>query len=112
MLYILVAMRYMKDAIQKLNPEVTSSTSDTIPAQASILQIYDEYAFLWNTYDSSVFVVSQREHEFEQLRLVPTDTPLFQVNRLLISPSGKWICVSGEKGEDSLQLGAIYGACV
>ena len=70
----------------------------------SVLDVYDDYIFFWNEFDSSVVAISQRDNEFEQLRFIPTDTPFFQVERLSISHSGKWICISGKKGMYILNL--------
>ena len=64
----------------------------------SVLDVYNDYIFVWNDFDSSVVAISLRDHEYEKVHLVPTDTPFFQVDQLSISPSGKWIGISGIKG--------------
>ena len=66
----------------------------------SLLDTFNDYIFLWNEFDSCITAISQREHEFEQVQLVPTDTPLFQVENISISLSGKWIAISGKKGKN------------
>ena len=88
----------LKQAVSLLN-KGTSNITKTDQHSQSLLDVYNDYLFLWNHLDSSVVAISLREHEFEKVHLVPTDTPFFQVDQLLISPSGKWICISGKRGK-------------
>ena len=87
----------LKQAVSLLNKGTPMNITKTEHSQ-SLLDVYNDYLFLWNQLDSSVVAISLREHEFEKVHLVPTDTPFFQVDQLLISPSGKWICISGKRG--------------
>ena len=88
----------LKDAVTNLSKgSVLSHPLSSEYHSKSLLDSYNDYDFLWNEYDSSVVAVSQRDHEFEKVHLVPTDTPFFQVNQLSVSPSGKWIIISGKK---------------
>ena len=91
----------LKDAVTNLSKgSVLSHPLSSEYHSKSLLDSYNDYVFLWNEYDSSVVAVSQRDHEFEKVHLVPTDTPFFQVNQLSVSPSGKWIIISGKKGKN------------
>jgi hypothetical protein len=90
----------IKQAVSMLNSDNNASRiSDRKHHSKSILDVHNDYIFLWNEFDSTVVAISLRPHEFEKVHLVPTDTPFFQVEQLLISPSGKWIFISGKKGE-------------
>ena len=89
----------IKQAIAQLYKETAINIPQNSRLSKSLVDIYNDYLFLWNELDSSVVAISLRNHEFEKVHLVPTDTPFFQVNQLLISPSGKWICISGKKGK-------------
>ena len=89
----------LKQAVSLINKETTLTIPKADKLSKSLLDVYNDYLFLWNELDSSVVAISLRNHEYEKVHLVPTDTPFFQVNQLLISPSGKWICISGKKGK-------------
>lgn len=89
----------LKQAISLLNKQTNFTIPKADQISKSLQDVYNDYLFLWNELDSSVVAISLRNHEFEKVHLVPTDTPFFQVNQLLISPSGKWICISGKKGK-------------
>jgi len=90
----------LKQAVSMLNRDnISLHISNTKHHSKSVLDVHNDYIFLWNESDSTVVGISLRAHEFEKVHLVPTDTPFFQVEQLLISPSGKWIFISGKKGK-------------
>ena len=90
----------LKQAVSMLNRDsISPYMPNTKHHSKSVLDVHNDYIFLWNEYDSTVVAIGLRAHEFEKVHLVPTDTPFFQVEQLLISPSGKWIFISGKKGE-------------
>ena len=90
----------MKHAARMLiSGRISSHLSNIKHHSKSVLDMHNDYIFLWNESDSTVVAISLRAHEFEKVHLVPTDTPFFQVEQLLISPSGKWIFISGKKGK-------------
>ena len=89
----------LKQTVSLLNKGASINISKDSHQTRSLLDVYNDYLFLWNESDSSVVAISLREHESEKVHLVPTDTPFFQVDQLLISPSGKWICISGKRGK-------------
>ena len=90
----------LKQAVGMLNSDKNSLNILNSKAHLkSVMDVHNDYIFLWNEFDSTVLAISLRDHEFEKVNLVPTDTPFFQVEQLLISPSGKWIMIAGKKGE-------------
>ncbi len=84
-----------------------------------IFQIRDDLCFTWNHKDSVVVAIHldrpgvkvQQKVSSQPIitKLVPTDTPLFNVERLTVSPTGRWICLWGSRGATVLAVPSRSG---
>ena len=66
--------------------------------------ISDDLCFIWSFKENCVLVLRLNNDnivggtESKCIKLVPTDTPLFDVEKINVSGTGRWICVSGSRG--------------
>ena len=73
--------------------------SNTMAKQ--IMCISDDLCFIWSFKDNCVFVLRLDDNSTDDtkcIKLIPTDTPLFDVDKIIISGTGRWICVWGTRG--------------
>ena len=65
----------IKEAVSLLKGgHISTHISNLERHSRSVLDVYNDYMFLWNEADSTVVAISLRNHEFEKVHLVPTDT--------------------------------------
>ena len=62
--------------------------------------ISDDLCFIWSFKENCVLVLrlDNDSTETKCIKLVPTDTPLFDVEKIIVSGTGRWICVWGSRG--------------
>jgi nuclear pore complex protein Nup88 len=72
-----------------------------------IMCISDDLCFIWSFKDNCVFVLRLDDNSTDDtkcIKLIPTDTPLFDVDKIIISGTGRWICVWGTRGATAMEV--------
>ena len=88
----------LHETVQKLM-QGNEESSSTMAKQ--IMCISDDLCFIWSFKDNCVFVLRLDDNSTDDkkcIKLIPTDTPLFDVDKIIISGTGRWICVWGSRG--------------
>ena len=62
----------------------------------------NSFCYVWDAKNCNV--MAAKLDGSETVRIVPTDTPLFNVTGLKVCPTGKWLLLSGSKGVVALNL--------
>lgn len=72
----------------------------------SILDEAFDHVFVWDESTCCVRSVSLKcdDDSFEEVSLVPVETPFFRIDSLKLSPNGKWICVKGPRGLTVIEM--------
>ena len=93
---------------EKLNEALRSikgpnNENDGIAKQ--IFCVRDDLAFLWSSKDSHIIAISiEKTQESTVTKIVPTDTPLFDVEKVTLSCTGRWLCLWGSRGATALEI--------
>lgn len=67
-----------------------------------IICIRDDLCFIWSHKESLLLVVSADDSTVT--KVIPTDTPLFDVEKITLSCSGRWICLWGSRGATAMEI--------
>jgi nuclear pore complex protein Nup88 len=87
--------------------------NDSEKAVKQIICIRDDICFVWNHKDGHILALpinksspgsSSRSSAAQVTKFVPTDTPLFDVERITVSTSGRWLGLWGSRGATALEL--------
>lgn len=67
--------------------------------------IFQDLCFVWNAKESHILAISfEKTHDSTVTKIIPTDTPLFDVEKVTLSCTGRWICLWGSRGATSLEI--------
>ncbi|TRY78269.1 hypothetical protein TCAL_10646 [Tigriopus californicus] len=87
--------------------------SRPVSESTNILAIRDDITYIWNAQLSNILVVYNPTHINQEgppsQVLTLTHTPLFNVTRLLISPSHRWLVLTGMRGLTCVELPRRFG---
>ena len=88
-------IRGLRENLKTQNPYPGNSTAK------QIMCINDDLCFIWSFKDNCVIVLRLDDDDGSEttcIKLIPTDTPLFDVEKITVSNTGRWICVWGSRG--------------
>ena len=86
------------ETVQNLNRKSETGNEEAESTTAKqIMCISDDLCFIWSFKDNCVLVL-RLDDDKKCVKLIPTDTPLFDVDKITISGTGRWICVWGSRG--------------
>ena len=69
-----------------------------------LMAIQDDLCFIWSTKESCVLAIHLDRGSDQCTRLIPTGTPLFDVEKLSVSKTGRWLSLWGSRGATALEL--------
>lgn len=84
-----------------LGPQMAEKTTQNAK---QLMAIKDDLCYVWSFNDNCILAVKMSENSHKCTKLIPTETPLFDVQKLIISQTGRWICVWGSKGASVLGM--------
>lgn len=96
-----------------LNDSILSSVrenlgpSHSLPSPDSSLQLLqarDDHVFVWNRAEQCLLAVNSESEKVPIQKLSLTDCPLFDVEALTVSRTGKWLCLYGKKGVTVVEI--------
>ena len=92
----------LHESLKKL---VGPPTDESENLAKQIFCIRDDLCFLWNAKQSHLLVISiEKTQESTVTTIIPTDTPLFEVEKVTLSCTGRWICLWGNRGATALEI--------
>ncbi len=85
--------------VQELLATIKPDTREDDEAK-ELLAVKENLAYVWNSRDSNMLAIllgeSKEPHRPFKF-LSPTRTPLFDVDRIVPSPDGRWVCLQGRR---------------
>ena len=96
---------------EKLNESLKDFAGPTLDDESDtnlakqIFCIRDDLCFVWNAKNSHLLAISiEKTQESTVTTIIPTDTPLFEVEKVTLSCTGRWICLWGNRGATALEI--------
>ena len=94
-------MKKLQKAIEGLIGEGELETQLT----KQLMCIRDELCFIWSSKDNCILAVIMDDSEESCCtKLVPTDPPIFDVEKVAISQTGRWLCLWGSRGATAVEI--------
>ena len=71
----------------------------------NLMCISDDLCFIWSHKESHLIAVRlDGLADQSPIKIVPTDTPLFDIEHVLVSGTGRWVCLWGARGATALEI--------
>ena len=92
----------------KLQEVVKSLEVDYEKSQLTknLMCMSDDLCLIWSHKDSQLVVVRQDTQvgQVQEAKIIPTDTPLFDVEHVVVNSTGRWICLWGSRGATAMEI--------
>ena len=96
------------EEVKKAIATLKLQSKDVDVEAKELMCVNGDHCFFWDRNQFLVLCVNLSQHlrpdESRIQTLRPTNCPMFDVDRILISPQGKWVCLQGRKGVSCLEL--------
>ena len=93
-------MKNLKSIIESL-----SGGQDEAQTTKQLMCIRDDLCFIWRFKDSCILAVTLDDSESKcSTKMIPTDPPLFDVEKVTVSCTGRWLCLWGNRGATAVEI--------
>ena len=101
-----ISLCYLQMFQNKLQEVVKSLEVDYEKSQLTknLMCMSDDLCLIWSHKDSQLVVVRQDTQVGHEAKIIPTDTPLFDVEHVSVNSTGRWICLWGSRGATALEI--------
>ena len=101
-----ISLCYLQMFQNKLQEVVKSLEVDYEKSQLTknLMCMSDDLCLIWSHKDSQLVVVGQDTQVGHEAKIIPTDTPLFDVEHVSVNSTGRWICLWGSRGATALEI--------
>ena len=90
--------------LQETLQEVLGGQAEPSNLAKQIMCINDDICYVWSFQDICILALRLSENETKCTKLIPTDTPIFDVENVSVSPNARWICLWGPRGASALEI--------